>query len=97
MPAKRGMGGERSESKRSEGQRSDGERSDGESIEERWKRTMRQVAVPLSLKNASTTTMFLTFIKNISTVTVFFNIYQKHEHHDYVFIFLLKTLAHKQH
>ena len=50
MPAKRGMGGERSESKRSEGQRSDGERSDGESIEERWKRTMRQVAVPLSFK-----------------------------------------------
>ena len=50
MPAKREMGGERSESKRSEGQRSDGERSDGESIEERWKRTMRQVAVPLSLK-----------------------------------------------
>ena len=58
MPAKRGMGGERSESKRSEGQRSDGERIDDESIEERWKRTMRQVAVPLSLKNASTTTMF---------------------------------------
>ena len=50
VPAKREMGGERSESKRSEGQRSDGERSDGESIEERWKRTMRQVAVPLSLK-----------------------------------------------
>ena len=63
VPAKREMGGERSESKRSEGQRSDGERSDGESIEERWKRTMRQVAFPLSLKNASTTTMFLTFIK----------------------------------
>ena len=58
VPAKREMGGERSESKRSEGQRSDGERSDGESIEERWNRTMRQVAVPLSLKNASTTTMF---------------------------------------
>ena len=50
MPAKREMGGERSESKRSEGQRSDGERSDGESIEERWKRTMRQVAFPLSLR-----------------------------------------------
>ena len=75
VPAKREMGGERSESKRSEGQRSDGERSDGESIEERWKRTMRQVAVPLSLKNASTTTMFLTFIKNISNTTMFFNIY----------------------
>ena len=58
MPAKMGRGGERSESKRSEGQRSDGERSDGESIEERWKRTMRQVAVPLPLKNASATTMF---------------------------------------
>ena len=38
MPAKREMGGERSESKRSEGQRSDGERSDGERIEERWTR-----------------------------------------------------------
>ena len=47
MPAKREMGGERSESKRSEGQRSDGERSDGEIIEERWKETMRQVACPL--------------------------------------------------
>ena len=58
MPAKRGMGGERSESKRSEGQRSDGERSDGESIEERWKRTMRQVAFPLRLKNIGTATMF---------------------------------------
>ena len=51
-------GGERSESKRSEGQRSDGERSDGESIEERWKRTMRQVACQLPSKNISTTTMF---------------------------------------
>ena len=50
MPAKREMGGERSESKRSEGQRSDGERSDGESIEERWKMTMRHVVLPLSLK-----------------------------------------------
>ena len=47
MPAKREMGGERSESKKSEGQRSDGERSDGESIDERWKRTMRQVAFQL--------------------------------------------------
>ena len=44
---KRERGGERSESKRSEGQRSDGERSDGESIDERWKRTMRQVAFQL--------------------------------------------------
>ena len=71
VPAKREMGGERSGSKRSEGQRSDGERSDGESIEERWKRTMRQVARPLSLKNIRTTTMFLTCIKNISTVIMF--------------------------
>ena len=47
MPAKREMGGERSESKRSEGQRSDGERIDGASIEERWKGMMRQVACPL--------------------------------------------------
>ena len=53
VPANREMGGERSESKRSEGRRSDGERSDGESIEERWKRTMRQVAVPLLLKTVT--------------------------------------------
>ena len=72
VPAKREMGGERSESKRSEGQRSDGERIDGESIEERWKRTMRQVAFPLSFKNASATTMsFLTFIKTVATQPCF--------------------------
>ena len=53
MPAKREMGGERSESKRSEGQRSGGEINDGESIEERWTRTMRQVAFPLPLKTWS--------------------------------------------
>ena len=72
MPAKREMGGERSESKRSEGQRSDGERSDGESIEERWKRTMRQVAFPLPLKTPAPGPCFLTIIKNISTTNVFF-------------------------
>ena len=77
MPAKREMGGERSESKRSEGQRSDGERSDGESIEERWKRTMRQVAFPLPLKAlAPRPCSFFNIYDHISTATVFpFNIY----------------------
>ena len=58
MPAKREMGGERSESKRSDGHKSDGARIDGKSVEERWERTMGQLAFPLSLNNSYTTTMF---------------------------------------
>ena len=71
VPAKREMGGERSESKRSEGQRSDGERSDGESIEERWKRTMRQVAFPLPLQTVAPLP-FLNIYQHISATTMVF-------------------------
>ena len=88
MPAKREMGGERSESKRSEGQRSDGERSDGERIEERGTMTMRQSAPLINKQTNFTTDKFLMRAKSMSTTEIRFSMLKRISTAETVFIFL---------